>query len=76
MNVGSEAAQMGNAVEFLQAKLSECASLLALFTKFLKIGLFLKAAASCRTPKAPSGRNNYAALGADMPGFAAIEEAS
>jgi hypothetical protein len=39
--------------------------LLALFVKSLKIGLFPKAAASCRTPKAPSGRKNYAALAED-----------
>jgi hypothetical protein len=37
--------------------------LLALFAESLKIRLFLKAAASCRTSKAPSGRKTYAALG-------------
>ncbi len=50
---------------FLEAKLSECGSLLPLlkmapFARYSRV--LLKAAASCRTPKASCGRKNYESL--------------
>jgi len=51
----------------------ECGSLLPLSSEPVKnrhIGLLEKAAASCRTPKAPCGREHYAAFAetAALPG--------